>query len=447
MTSIREILPAPVGWPEPPGPAAYHGLAGDIVGTLAPHTEADPVAVLVQLLVACGALIGRGAWFQVGATRHYPAEFVVLVAESSRARRGSAYAHVEQLLGEIDPGFSLRVENGLSSGEGLVWALRDPDGKDPGAPDRRLLATEPEFARVLSGRKLWSLSPLLREAWDGEDLETLTRNSPLRATEAHLAVIAHITAGELRHCSTTLSIENGLLKRFLFVACRRTQLLSLGGEKNPLAKTGLKDRLAQALDHAGRAGRLRLHSSAEGRWSDAYEEMSKRPMEGLTGALTARAEAHSMRLALIYALLDGASSIELEHLEAALALWDYAARSAAWALGDATGDPLAEQIHRALLDNPGGLTRTQLHELLHRNRPAAQINEALAALEKAGRAEKSRKSHTGGRPAELWTAAIPGLSDSLELLPLNARVRPLCSTPLRGMGSRLRGARARGSGR
>ncbi len=78
----------------------------------------------------------------------------------------------------------------------------------------------------------------------------------------------------------------------------------------------------------------------------SYKEMSKRSMEGVTGALTARAEAHSMRLALIYALLDGASSIQVEHLKAALALWDYAARSAVWALGDATGDPLAEQIHR-----------------------------------------------------------------------------------------------------
>jgi hypothetical protein len=343
MTSIRKILPVPSGWPEPPGPAVYHGLAGDIVNTLAPHTEADPVAVLVQLLVACGALIGRGAWFEVEATRHHPAEFAVLVGESflahgGLAHGGSSYAHVEQLLGEIDPGFSLRMENGLSDGEGLVWALRDPDGKDPGASDRRLLVTEPEFARVLGGRKLSSLSPVLREAWDGEDLETLPRKSQIRASEAHLALIAHITAAELRHCSTTISIENGLLKRFLFVACRRTHLLPEGGDENPLAKTGLKDRLAQALEHARGAGELRLHPGAEELWTTWYIEMARRSLEGLTGALTSRAEAHSKRLAMIYALLDGASSIEVEHLQAALALWDYAARSAEWALGDATGD-------------------------------------------------------------------------------------------------------------
>ena len=86
--------------------------------------------------------------------------------------------------------------------------------RTPGAPDRRLLVTEPEFARVLSGRRLSSLSPVLREAWDGEDLETLTRNSLLHATDADLALIGYITATELRHCSRTLSIASGLLKSF-----------------------------------------------------------------------------------------------------------------------------------------------------------------------------------------------------------------------------------------
>jgi hypothetical protein len=413
MPSIREMLPVPEGWPEPPGEDAYYGLAGDIVNTLAPHTEADPVAVLVQLLVACGALIGRGAWFEVEATRHYANEFAVLVGDSALSRKGSALGHVKRLLGEVEEDFPSRMKKGLSSGEGVVWSLRDRPGKDAEAADHRLLVTEPEFSRVLSGRELSSLSPVLREAWDGEDLGTLTRNSPLSATGAHLALIGHITAAELRHCSTTISIANGFLNRFLFVACRRTQLLPEGGRRDPLAKTPLKDGLAVALERARGAGELRLHSEAKKLWKARYKEMSKRSMEGVTGALTARAEAHSIRLALIYALLDGAGSIKVEHLRAAGALWEYAARSAVWALGDATGDPLAELIHRTLLDNPGGLTLTELHELGQRNRPAAQIREALAALKEADRAEtRKRKSPGGGRPAELWTAITPARSDS-----------------------------------
>src|SRR5437879_5745556 len=65
--------------------------------------------------------------------------------------------------------------------------------------------------------------------------------------------------------------------------------------------------------------------------------------------MCARAEAHVVRLALLYALSDEQTTINLAHLNAALALWDYATRSAAWALADATGDAVAEQIHAALL--------------------------------------------------------------------------------------------------
>ena len=90
----------------------------------------------------------------------------------------------------------------------------------------------------------------------------------------------------------------------------------------------------------------------------AYPQLTQ-PLDGLAGHITARAEAHTIRLALLYALLDGHKQIRSEHLHAAPALWDYTSRSARWALGQATGDPLAEQLHAALIRAPDGLTRTQ----------------------------------------------------------------------------------------
>src|SRR6266545_6236722 len=71
------ILPPPAGWPAPPAAAVYHQLLGEIVNRIAPHTEADPVAILSQLLVAFGAAVGRGAWFEVEATRHHANEFML----------------------------------------------------------------------------------------------------------------------------------------------------------------------------------------------------------------------------------------------------------------------------------------------------------------------------------------------------------------------------------
>jgi hypothetical protein len=266
------VLPAPAGWPAPPDPVAYHQLLGEIVERIAPHTEADPVAILTQLLVAFGAAAGRGAWFSVEATRHHPNEFMLLIGDSSKARKGSSWDHVRRLIAAVDPALERRILTGLSSGEGLIWAVRDPTNQDPGISDQRLLVIEPEFASVLkaSAREISTLSPTLRSAWDGRPLAILTRTAPARATGAHIALIGHITREELRRHTTTIELSNGYLNRFLLIACRRQRLLPEGGDQNPLHASGLDRRLAAAVQHAHRAGPLRLDDDARALWHDAY---------------------------------------------------------------------------------------------------------------------------------------------------------------------------------
>jgi hypothetical protein len=402
------VLPAPPGWPAPPAPAAYHGLLGEIVGRLEPDTEADPVAILAQLLIGFGAAVGRGAWFEVEATRHYPQEFVLVVGESATSRKGTSWDHARRLIATADATLGERILTGLSSGEGLVWAVRDPTASDPGIPDRRLVAFEAEFASALKAcsRDNSTLSATLRSAWDGRPLQLLTRTAPARSTDAHVTVIGHITAAELRHHLTGLELANGLANRFLLVCCRRTRLLPEGGASDPLAGTGLERLLAATIEHARTAGRLTFEASARELWHHAYIQLAHARQSGIAGAICARAEAHTIRLALIYALADGQRTINTEHLQAALALWDYAARSASWTLQGATGDPLAEQIHAQLAGHPGGLTRSQISDTLQHNQPATAIQRALDTLLLAGRASRTQIP-TAGRPAELWSATPP----------------------------------------
>jgi hypothetical protein len=299
------VLAAPAGWPQSPHPDAYQGIAGAVVEKIAPHTEADPVAILGQLLVGAGAIIGRVAYFAVEATRHHPNEFIVLVGDTAKARKGSSWDHVSRLLSVVDPGFSARTHSGLSTGEGLVWAVRDPSGSDPGATDARLLAVEPEFATVLKAtwRDINTLSPILRAAWDGRPLRLLTRTAPARATNPHVAVIVHITAGELQAQLNTVEVANGFLNRFVLLACRRHRLLPEGGDPQPLAGTGLDRHLAKAILAAQGAGQLRFTLDARVAWWDTYPQLSQ-PGDGLAGAMSARSEAHVVRLAMLYALLD-----------------------------------------------------------------------------------------------------------------------------------------------
>jgi len=398
-------LPPPAGWPAPPAPAVYHELIGEIVKTISPHTEADPVAILTQLLVSFGAAVGRRAWFTVEATRHHPQEFMLLVGDSSRARKGSSWDHVRRLITTIDPSIDQRILTGLSSGEGLIWAVRDPTAQDPGHSDQRLLVIEPEFVSTLkaASREISTLSPTLRSAWDGRPLAILTRTAPARATSAHIAVIGHITQHELRRHTSQAELANGYLNRILLIGCRRQRLLPEGGDPDPLAGTGLTRLLATAHKHAQASGEVRLDPDARELWHHAYRQLTEPHPDRVLSQITARAEAHTIRLALLYALADGQRQITPQHLHAALALHDYAAHSAAWAMTGATGQPLAEQIHAALRHSPAGLTRSQISDTLKHNQPAGHIDHALRALQAASRATVTQIA-TGGRPAQLWTA-------------------------------------------
>ena len=112
-----------------------------------------------------------------------------------------------------------------------------------------------------------------------------------------------------------------------------------------------------------------------------------------------------MRLACIYALLDLSPCIRKEHLEAALALWEYCEASAQYIFGDALGDPVADVIYQALrIASAKGLTRTEISTLFHHNREKSQIDRALGVLVTRGRI-KSEKKETGGRSAEVWLIA------------------------------------------
>jgi hypothetical protein len=124
------------------------------------------------------------------------------------------------------------------------------------------------------------------------------------------------------------------------------------------------------------------------------------------GAATARAEAHTARLALIYALLDASDQIDHEHLEAALAVWTYAQASSAWIFGDSLGDPTADDIWTLAKTRPAGISRTEVQDLFSRNKKSREIDRALGALADAGRLRRLAHNDGRGRPAELWVPVI-----------------------------------------
>ncbi len=418
-------------WPRELGEAAYCALAGEIVRAIEPHTEADPAAVLISLLAMFGNAIGRGPCFLAGDAEHATNVFVCIVGDTSSGRKGTSAEGPRRLLAEADPDWRRCVSSGLVSGEGVIHHVRDPrtarqkaksaqdklraddDGfveelVDGGADDRRLMLLIPEFAQVLGviARKDNTLSAVLRDFWDRGTAQTLSKNSPERATGALVSVLAHITPTELQARLDSTEIANGFANRFVFVAAKRSKLLPRGGSipAADIQRLGLK--LRHALTQARAVTEMDMTEEAWAIWDNEYERLVTRPL-GLVGAITGRAAPIVRRFALIYALMDERPIVEAEHLRASVEMWRYVEESARYVFGDRLGDHLADRCLTALRTaRAKGLTRTELREVLGNRVAAERIADALSLLGDAGIA-RCEHQPTPGRSAERWFLCAP----------------------------------------
>ena len=109
-------------------------------------------------------------------------------------------------------------------------------------------------------------------------------------------------------------------------------------------------------------------------------------------------------MALLYALMDSAEQIELEHLDAAVALWGYCDDSARWLFStyemDEQESHLARLVDYIRQGGSRGRTRTEIsagHYEKHRS--AAEISSVLAPLIHDGVVIATEESQSsGGRP-------------------------------------------------
>jgi Bifunctional DNA primase/polymerase, N-terminal/Protein of unknown function (DUF3987) len=402
--------------------AALYGLTGDIVREVLPHTEAHAVAILLSFFVAAGIAIGNQVSWNIGGTRHTLRLFFVMVGISGKGRKGTSWGAIKRVL-EVGLGNFMKhnLTGGLSTGEGLISCVRDAVMKldkegqevlaDAGVTDKRMVVHEPEFGRTMKvlGRDGNTLSAALRQFWElgPEDTARVMTKVAVTATGPHVGIIAHITATELLKEVLEVDIANGLINRCVFATVHRSKLLPFGGEPDDAKMFALGNRLGQVIawtqaQTKANFGQATITWAAETRplWAEIYGELTEGP-GGLAGAVLSRAEAQVTRLAGLYAVLDQTLEVRPEHLEAALALWEYSQASVFQIFGRRTGDVIADQILEELKTS-SPLTKTEVMALFDNNQTAKQIDAAVGLLIEEGRVRRIKgESKNGGRAPEL----------------------------------------------
>lgn len=424
-------------WPDDVASEAYHGPLGELIRAIERDTEADPHALLFQSLCFVGAIVGRGCWFLIEDLKHYLVLFCLIVGKTSRARKGTSYGRIKKIFNEIDPEFvANNLVSGLSSGEGLVHLVRDPIKElttddfgikketivDPGVLDKRRLVMEGEWATALTsaGRDGNKLSPIIRDLWDSSNLQILTKNNPINATDPHICIIGHITIEELLLKTTSNDITGGFGNRFLPVASEKKRNLPLGRSLDLDRIRPILDKIRQGIEFGKKAGMLSFDENAVVEYGSFYESIDD-SRGGVFGALTARAEAMVPRLSCFYAIMDCSNVIRSEHLRAAIALWDYCEASVKCIYGTKTGNKSADRIVDELKLTTHGLTQTEIiRDIFKNNTSKNEIALALKVLKDSGQIlEIKGRSDDEGRTIKKWVLREYSHSTTNEFNELN----------------------------
>jgi len=201
----------------------------------------------------------------------------------------------------------------------------------------------------------------------------------------------------------------GSYNRFLPIYVERSKKLPIPqGIPEPLL-TAAAARLRQAITAARDTGRLHLGEHATRLWAaELYDEFTAADDEDHSWTeFTRRAAPYCLRIAALYAALDGTAVIGTGHLAAAAALVRYSIASAIYVLDKQLRDPRLDRIRRAIdAAGTGGIARTDISALFSRNVTRAQLDELLASLTGTGQYETITVP-TGGRPALRYRRTPP----------------------------------------
>jgi hypothetical protein len=359
----------------------------------------------MSALAYLGTAMGRGPYICIGDDWHHCNGFYLHVGRSARGRKGTAKKLIQRIakrVKEVSEHHAPHIHRGgLSSREGLAFMIHDGyrEGKEevPPVNDKRLMIIESEFANVLhqSKREGNTLSAALRDCWDGTSIKPAIKGQKMWASNPHIALMGDVTPTELLALMNGRELSNGFANRFLMIWAE-------GDKRNPFPKftptdvvNGLAQRVIGVLGFAGAdrhverdTMRVELSPDAAKRYAGLYHgELHDRSSgERVAGLLDRRAPV-LIRLAMVFALTDQSTVIELPHLNAALAwvrFWvesvKFIFQTAMDEVGAAQVSDVAGKIITYLTDK-GQATRWELTSDCFKNHTSkSQIDQALDDL-------------------------------------------------------------------
>ena len=309
---------------------AWHEAAKVYRAAVGHSTEASDNYHLASFLLVVGNLLGKSVYVQAG-RKTYPNLFTVLVGRAGGARKDTA---IDMALDfALDTDAELHVPSSLDSRQGWIQGMADFQKQQ--REQMKLFGTLRSILRLTELRSLIEAAeqkhlsgiiPELNKAYDCKlALENNVRNNPVSIKDHCISLLAATAPGWMKTLKES-DLESGLGSRLLFVPGDPKPPMAEPDPPNSIILNPLKGTIREIVDHYRTLGTTKLKFSETARklWHDFYNRHTARAKEDdLVAILSERDHTNCLKVALIYAALDQAGTIEEKHLKAAIAFTEF----------------------------------------------------------------------------------------------------------------------------
>lgn len=323
---------------------ALYGVLGEIARETTKESEANPFAVMANLIVMLGSIFGRKAYIKMDVDKHYPIFFILHVGKASKGKKGLATSITKSLYRKLEEEITFlpkQISGGLSTGEGLINLIHDgiknndPKKKDeweePPIEDKRLWIVESEFNNIFTQgqRNGNSLIDTLRILWDGIEIAPLTKTKKIGVKNPHINIMGHITPYELINNLTSNNSANGLASRFLIFYANRGKSVQIPKSDDETINIS-KNKLVEIINYVEASDftkydqiEVTMNEEAISLYKTYYDEIDEQEYSDKLDPMLGRRLATLLRLAMLFALTDKSIIINTNHIHAAKCWIDY----------------------------------------------------------------------------------------------------------------------------
>lgn len=372
--------------------AAMPGILGEVVRAVCMKSEVHPAYVLADVLSRIATQVSE-PYIKYGSVQHHCCINVVLVGNSSKSWKATSTNAVDRIFDGM-PDKAQHLDGLLLTGESLIDAVRDETSLSgnkhrkqavisPGITDKRLLFKDMEFRSALAYAKRpgSTLAATVSGLFDNGCAEQFVKSNKISATGAHVNILAHTSCVDFSALRNDAQQSNGFASHFLWFLVDRLKQVprpkSMTNENVELFQKSIASRILAAKCLTS----VKMSKPAWELWDDIYPGLTKH-VPNVAGSVVSRSEIHTIRLALLYALVAGHTTIMTADLIAAHALVQYARESAFIIFKGIQSDNHKDKILCALRTAPNHkMSRADINsKVFNRNTPSDVIKRALSEM-------------------------------------------------------------------